>query len=178
MLITQIIPASRHPSHSCHLNSACHISAGRINNLSQGEREEIVRSSQLIYTGPNKGTKLHQSSPDLSIVSVIIRNCVLLCRTYQAARQAAQDLADRAQLHSMQRAFSAWRIANASLQHQRSSLLNLCIQLALEGRLSATFTSWRVIARSRRQAVLEARRLEAQHRCCPLHRKILHGLVN
>ena len=92
-----------------------------------------------------------------------LRAWAAVCRAARAARQAAQDLADQVQQRSMQRAFSAWRAANASLQHQRSSLLSLCIELAMERRLSAAFTAWHGASRCGQRAVAEARSLEAQH---------------
>ena len=95
----------------------------------------------------------------------LLRAWASFCRAAQAARQAAQDLANRVQLRSMQRAFSAWRAANASLQHQRSMLLSLCIELAHERQQSAAFTAWHGIARAKHSAVVEARSLEAQHAC-------------
>lgn len=79
-----------------------------------------------------------------------------LCTGARAARQAAQQLGSRAQARCARRAFSAWRIANASLQHQRSSLLSLCTELAAERRLSAAFIAWHGVARLREQAVREA----------------------
>ena len=85
-----------------------------------------------------------------------------MCRAAQGARQAAEDLADQAQLRRVQRAFTGWRSANASLQHQRSSLLSLCMDLAHERRLSAAFTAWHGAARSGQRALLEARSLEEQ----------------
>ena len=79
-----------------------------------------------------------------------------LCTGARAARQAAQQLGSRAQVRCARRAFSAWRIANASLQHQRSSLLSLCTELAAEQRLSAAFIAWHGVACLREQAVREA----------------------
>ena len=92
----------------------------------------------------------------------VLRAWAAMCRAAKAAQQAAESLADRAHLRSVQRTFSAWRIANASLQHQRSMLLSLCIELAHERRLSAAFTAWHGCARSRQRAVIEARGLEAR----------------
>ena len=85
------------------------------------------------------------------------------CRAARGARQAAHDLANQAHLRSVQRAFSGWRAANASLQHQRSSLLSLCIELARERRLSAAFAAWHGAARSGQRTLVEARCLEAQY---------------
>ena len=81
----------------------------------------------------------------------------------RAARKAAQGRAAHAQKQRAQHAFSAWRIANASLAHQRSSLLSLCTELARERRLSAVFAAWRRTVLSGQQRVAEAVASAAQH---------------
>ena len=81
----------------------------------------------------------------------------------RAAQEAAQGRTAHAQKQRAQRAFSAWRIANASLTHQRSSLLCLCTELARERRLSAVFTAWRRNVLSEQQCVAQAMAFAAQH---------------
>ena len=103
----------------------------------------------------------------------LLRAWAAMCRAATSARQSAQDLADRARLRGVQRAFSGWRAANASLQHQRSSLLSLCVELAHERRLSAAFTAWHGAARSGLRAVMEAKSLEAQW----ARRKLRHAFA-
>ena len=81
----------------------------------------------------------------------------------RAAQEAAQRRIAHAQKQRAQRAFSAWRIANASLAHQRSSLLGLCTELSRKRRLSAVFTAWRRNVLSEQQCVAQAMAFAAQH---------------
>ena len=81
----------------------------------------------------------------------------------RAAQEAAQGRAAHAQTQRAQRAFSAWRIANASLAHQRSSLLGLCTELARERRLSAVFTAWHRDVLPGQHCEAQAAAFAAQH---------------